>query len=243
MNTRTILCGLLVLTCEFCHAESQMEQAKMPYALIYKIATAEFKQLEGLKKQESRLIISSTLPNVKPKDIKLYIDSRSGKIPLRLNSDGTFSFPLRKDLLKENPFVIANQPKGSMQLEAKIDLHGNIKTKGRVVSGKHKIRYIDLFSIRTMQEQVVDQITGDVRDYVDYVHPHESITWSEFRPTKPIESPVVIYGRSGNIKVGPDPDGVVRIKYDPKLAKENPFVTFPSDGQLEVFSKLMDTEK
>src|SRR2546426_193649 len=109
MNTRTILCGLLVLTSEFCHAESQIEQAK-------------------------------------------------------------------------------------------IQLRGNIKTKGRVVSGKHKIRYVDLFSIRTMQEQVVDQITGDVRDYVDYVHPYESITWSEFRPTKPIESPVVIYGRSGNIK-------------------------------------------
>jgi len=243
MNARTVLCGLLVLASEFGHAQSQTEQAKIPYAVIYKIAAAEFNQIENLKSQETRLIISSALPGVKPRDIKLYIDSKNGKIPLRLNSDGTFSFPLREDLLEENPFIVANQPKGSMQLKATVELRGSTEAKGQVVSGKYKVRYTDLFSIRTIQEQVVDQITGDVIEHADRLRPHESTTWSEFKPTRPTRSSAVIHGRNGNVKVGPDQDGVIRIKYDSKLAEENPLVTFPSAGELKVFSKLKERRK
>jgi hypothetical protein len=45
-------------------------------------------------------------------------------------------------------------------------------------------------------------------------------------------SPAVINSRYGNIRMRPDLDGVIRIKYDPKLARENPFVKFPGDGTL-----------
>ncbi len=183
------------------------------------------------------MIISSVLPDVKPQDIELYIDSRRGKILLKLNSDGTFSFPLRKDLLDENPFIIANQPKGSMQLKASIDLRGSVDMKGQVVAKKYKMRYADLFSIRAVQERTVGQIAGALKDHAE-VQPRESITWAEFTPAKPTKFPALIHGRGGNIKVHPDSDGVIRIKYDSKLAGENPFVTFPTSGELKVFSNI-----
>ncbi len=156
--------------------------------------------------------MSSDLPGVKPEDIKLYIDSRTGKIPLALNSDGTFSLPLREDLLKENPFIVANQPKGSMSLKADVSFRGRLDPEDQALVEQRKARYASLFFAGTISKA-------------------KELFWCEFIPDLPTNAPAVIHSKQGDIKVSPDQDGVTRIRYDAKLAGENPWVTFPSRGK------------
>ena len=62
------------------------------------------------------LQIRSTLPNVKYSDIKASIDAKSGAIPVPIGAEGSFGVPVRDDLLAEDPWILVNQPKGSMEL-------------------------------------------------------------------------------------------------------------------------------
>jgi hypothetical protein len=81
-----------------------------------------------------------------------------------------------KDWKAENSFIVANQPKGSMELKAKIELRSTIEVEGHVVSEKQTIGYADLFILRTSQEQTVNQIAGDLRDYAEVAQPRELIS-------------------------------------------------------------------
>jgi hypothetical protein len=42
---------------------------------------------------------------------------------------GVFTLPLRDELIKENPRVLANQPKGTIRLEARMDLAIDLQWK------------------------------------------------------------------------------------------------------------------
>jgi hypothetical protein len=61
------------------------------------------------------LRMKSSLPEVKIADLKVYIDSKDGPIPVGLGTNGIFSVPMRDNLLAENPPILDNQPKGTME--------------------------------------------------------------------------------------------------------------------------------
>ena len=65
-----------------------------------------------------RAFVSSTNRAVHPSDITLTIHSvKKGFMPLMLGTNGQIlEFPHDNELLRENPDVIANQPKGALQL-------------------------------------------------------------------------------------------------------------------------------
>jgi len=60
--------------------------------------------------------LGSSDPAVATADIKLVIKSRGGEIPVPVAADGAVQFPVREDLLKENPPVVTNVAAGKMQL-------------------------------------------------------------------------------------------------------------------------------
>ena len=62
------------------------------------------------------LQMRSRLPNVKSSDIRASIDAKAGRIPVLIGPDGAFSVPVREDLLAEDPSIIVNQPRGTMEL-------------------------------------------------------------------------------------------------------------------------------
>jgi len=235
MKTQIIICLLSITICSCC-AEPQKEQAKLPYATVFNAVTMDFKEIESMTNREARFVISSHLPNVKTKDIKLYINSQKGKIPLQLNADGSFSLPIRDDLMKENPFIVFNQPKGTLSLEGTISLKGELDPEKQVLSEQHKARYAYLFSIEGIMDQVHSHVAESLKQYES--KREETISWVEFKPTSLNNAPALIHSAGGDIKVNPDQDGVIRIKYDAKLAKENPWVTFPSEGKCRIQTKL-----
>ena len=55
--------------------------------------------------------------NIATTNVILYIDAKAGKIPVKIESDGAFTVPMNNDLLAENPWLITNQPRGSMKLD------------------------------------------------------------------------------------------------------------------------------
>jgi len=189
-------------------------------------------QFEGIKSvtnRQVRFAMSSKSPDVESQDITLYIDAKSGRIPLELNSDGTFSLPLRADLVKENPFIVANQPKGSMKLEAGITLRGKIDSEGQILAEKRKARYRHLFSVKSVVDQAYNHVATVLPECE--TDRKETMTWFEFMPTPPTDSPALIHSAGGDIEVVPDRDGIIRIEFNLALAKENPWVTFPSNGK------------
>jgi len=199
------------------HAQSQEEQARIPYSTIYKLVALDFKDIQDMTKQEAHFLIKSSLPDVKPQDIQLYIDSKTSKIPLTLNPDGTFSIPIQDNLLKENPFVIANQPKGTMELVGKfsIDGEGQLPVNGGVV------RYAVLFL-----DQAITQ-AANILDGSLGVEEKDLGGTFLFVPKDASNGDIIFQSKRGDIKIPPDSDGIVRIKYDPEIAKENPWVRFP----------------
>lgn len=222
-------------------AQTQKEQSKTPYVELYKIATMNLNLKDvNITNRVSHIVIKSKLPNVKTRDIKLYIDSKTGRIPLVLDSGGTFEFPLQEELLKENPFIIANQPKGTLRTEYSISFSGSIdklRPKEQILSNQNEAQYTALFrlgniDLKTFETNLRKQVTNILNDAV-FEQP-EFIVWGTFMPKTPTNAPAIIHSKKGDIKVMPDVDGVIRMQYDPQLGEENPLVTFPSAGAWKI---------
>jgi hypothetical protein len=75
-------------------------------------------------KFEARVIVFSTNSAVHRSDIRLTIQSTNrGAIPLQISTNGqVLNFPHDKELLRENPPIIANQPAGTLSLTVKFEL-------------------------------------------------------------------------------------------------------------------------
>jgi hypothetical protein len=235
MKSRLVTVCLLAASVASCNSQTQPEQAKLPYAAVYQAVTMQFDEIKSLTNRQARFVMSSKSPDVKPQDITLYIDAKAGRIPLELNSDGTFSLPLRADLMKENPFIVANQPKGTMKLEADITLQVKIDSEGQILAEQHKARYRYLFSVESILDHALEHATKALPEYE--AEREETTSWFEFTSTPATNAPALIHSARGNIRVKPDQDGVIRLRYDSNLAKENPWVTFPSDGKWRMETK------
>ena len=70
-----------------------------------------------------RTFVSSTNKAVKSADITLTIQSSKGAVPIQIGTNGQIlNFPHQKELLRENPSVVVNQPKGSLNLVITIEI-------------------------------------------------------------------------------------------------------------------------
>lgn len=116
---RSALPALLLFVASLPAAE---EFGKLPYATL----DQNYERMAGLDRSKvaMRVVVTSKNPAVKPGAIKLTLESKaSGTIPLKLSSDGTIlDFPRNAALKKENPFLVSNQPKGSLQLTVDVGL-------------------------------------------------------------------------------------------------------------------------
>jgi hypothetical protein len=209
----------LLVTASPSHSQSQEEQARLPYASIYKVLTHK---LNAAQNNEARFKIESDFPDVRPENITLYIDSKSGKIPIKLNADGTFSFPIRDELLIENPFIITNQPKGTMNLIAVF----SVKNDRIFPVEGGKVRYSELFVLEKTYPHITNEVSK-LEDEAAINRQNIELPPFEFAPKNPNRGIVSVLSESGIINILPGSDGIVRIKYDPSLSKENPWVDFP----------------
>ena len=123
-SARAILMLVFALTAGRLWAQ---ETGRIPYSMV--ADSMEF--LNSVKASDKLIFKAQVLTNASTKQpVQLQIESKQGKIPLKLNGAGEFvDFPLTKALKKEDPDIASNQPKGTLNLRVTfgIKYSGNLK--------------------------------------------------------------------------------------------------------------------
>jgi hypothetical protein len=94
---------------------------EIPYAEMHK-PLARLAGIPDGKYFRARMRFASNDPAVPTTDIKLVVRSRAGDIAVPIGADGSAAFPLRDDLLKENPPVVTNVAPGKMQVRVEMSV-------------------------------------------------------------------------------------------------------------------------
>jgi len=159
-----------------------------------------------------QVFIASTNKAVRPADILLTIQSPSqGKISVPVSTNGQIiDFPHRRELVQENPSIIANQPKGTLNLFIgyQIPLEGlsfRYARLGHATAEANKM----IKSQAGMMSMLAPKARGVV-----FMFPKKS---SE--PAK-----VTILTAAGRKEFVADQDGRVKLKLEESLLSENPEV-------------------
>ena len=109
---KILLLGLLCLLVDLPACQAQ-DKATLPYSRLYDAFQ------RGARVQSSAvhaaIAVASKDKTVRPETITFTIESKGGARKLHVDPDGEIhGFPMNDRLLKENPSVVTNQPKGSL---------------------------------------------------------------------------------------------------------------------------------
>ena len=118
MKTTLIAVTSLLVAGFACVGDEEAPPAALSYRAMCQIAQLGAADTKDNTNQVVRLSVRSTLPDVRSRDIRMWIDARSGRVPLPISTNGVVSFAISPSLPEQNPPVVANQPKGSMTIEA-----------------------------------------------------------------------------------------------------------------------------
>ena len=178
------------------------------------------------------MTIKSKIPEVKPSDVHLYIDSHPFRIPIPVKPDGAFSLPISDDLLKENPDIVADQPRGT--LEADITFKGNPAPQMPDAIGDLQ-RYESLFLLEDVKQQLAKALAEQTADSVL----SRTVVVAYLIPKRdPGTAQVVIEAAKGAIRVLRETNGTFRLARDPLLASENPWVLMPTNHEWKIEMRL-----
>jgi hypothetical protein len=217
-----------------CGAAPQ-ENATLPYKTLCGLVALDLKGVMGVTNQEIRLTITSKTPGVNPSDIRLYIDSRDGRIPIPLNADGTFSLPIVKTLLSENPNIVANQPKGTMELEGRLAFGGPLTSVHPADAGDRQ-RYQTLFFLEDIKARLATIDCGTLP--MSNAMAHSVVAVQLIPQSDTATATVVVESVKGRIVVPRDSDGTFRLRQEPALSEENPWVLMPTNHKWKVITDL-----
>ena len=205
------ICALLLWPCLLPAAEP----ARLPYELIYRIQQTEASLSRTFTNLEMNLRLSSALPAVGIRDLIVYIDSKDGRIPVTLNpTNGSFSLPMRDSLVAEGAWLVANQPKGTMNFQWYVGLRvGEVPTNG--------VHYRDL--MRPLRALEV------IRGEMEKIPGSPPLTIFGLKLIYPPEkqAAVVVHARSGDRVFKTDSSHALVIPYEQALLDEDPAVSIP----------------
>ncbi|MFG0265271.1 MAG: hypothetical protein ACF8AM_08970 [Rhodopirellula sp. JB055] len=154
---------ILAISCVLSVSACAEPPARMRYAVALKAADLMLTDIGGIKSQSISLTTRSRFPDVKPTDIRITLQTKDGGIPISLDADGKFTLPVTDALRKENPWIIANQPKGSLILKASVNLY--MRVSPELHNGVWRLRYSSLFPLHTVMKRV-DSVTDAIaRDH------------------------------------------------------------------------------
>jgi hypothetical protein len=100
----------------------EVDAAKMA-AQSYKFCWGAMRQVNGVREDRffAEPIVESKGHKLAPADTTLTIQSQNGPINVPVSRDGSVqNFPISAELLAENPLVVSNKPKGSLELALQI---------------------------------------------------------------------------------------------------------------------------
>jgi len=211
------------LTCAVALATDGSEPATLPYRTLCEMAQLRILDPAMVTNRQVTLSVSSTNPLVSPADIALFIDARAGRIPLAVSATGRLTVPITEALLRENPNVVANQPKGSMILQVAAAEKVKLSETG-MDEKKGLIRYSVLFASEVAKRRLAAQLTEELGPG----HAPDAATGSSVVAIKARTSiasaEVSLLTGAGEVPLKPVEPGHFVLRFDPKLFAEDPWV-------------------
>lgn len=216
-----LVCCLLGATL---YAQDLRVNARLPYSNL--VGMAQVDQNDPNLKS-FKMNISSSLKGVPPEKIELILDTRAQPLHLIVNDKGVFEVPWSKDLLAENPFLIANQPKGTLNISFKMVVPPFNPPK--IVGGK--IKYKALF-----------QPLIELQSHVRKVDPTFGFMGKDQFALKIItDSPIRIVRVSGSgdrqimgARTYQPINGIIYLFMEPYMFSDDPIVEIPGKVKIEI---------
>ena len=184
------------------------DSGQVPYATIHKVVS----RAQQVKHPKIRAVVrvESKTTGAKPRDVTMVIQAKSGPINVDVAGDGEIrSFPISAELLKENPPVQSNQPKGSSQLRV-----------GLEVAVPDSLTY----SYRELA-QLLDEANAELKKQagmLSMVMPRAKALSFQFRSGGGKET--VTIKRNDPQVLTADANGLVRLEIDKAVAAQDPQV-------------------
>ena len=165
-------------------------------------------------KLEIKVFVSLASKTVHPADITLTIQSaKKGMISIPIGTNGQIQkFPHEKELIRENPSIIANQPKGTLRLNVSMQLPPPDKLA---------------FRYRRLGDGVVEvnkAIRAQAGLALSLIAPKAQGVIFFFPKTSAGKATVEIASAAGKKEYTADKDGRVKLRLEKPLLAENPEV-------------------
>jgi hypothetical protein len=226
MNVKTIIrlnCAALLL---FVLTKPALaENARLPYHQLYNAQKAQ----ANLNRAHTNLVVlltmQSTLPGVKTSDLAVYIDTKAGKIPIEIGAVGDFTIPMRADLFAEDPWLITNQPKGTMKLNWQVGV-----LPGRLTGSLH---YSRLLRPVRESEEVQEQMRRFFPGSPKLAKTGLKLTF----PAAQTKAAIVIHAKDGDRNLEANEHGEIILPLVSDLLEEDPEITLSAlPGTVEIIS-------
>lgn len=193
------------------------EIAQLPYQALVGIARNNANRPKAGEKMMLRI---SSSEDVAIEAIKLTIMRGEAEVPIEIDESGDFNVPFSDELYDENPMVVSNQPKGTMNLKVMIDLK---EVRPKVVDGK--VKYRDLFSQLLELKKKMRELDPNFGTPGYETLAIQIVTGGE---------PVVIMRQLGSREIAADEAKTVWMVYDLLLFEENPDVKIPEKAEVSI---------
>ncbi len=193
--------------------------ARLPYRQLIKIAQSDARNSPDAESYKLR--IQSRNSAVKSSDIELFLDMEEAPVVLVVDNDSFVEIPNRKDLHDANPDLVANQPRGSLNIF--VDLEVPKVSPPKIEDGK--VAYQELF-------RPLVEIQKEMRK----VDPTFGLTGQQqfVLEIDTGDEPVKITRELGSRTFRPNSRGKVYMIMESYLYEENPLVEIPDDAKMNV---------
>jgi len=198
-------------------ADQTEEIAQLPYQALVSIARNNADRPSDGEKMMLRISSSEEVP---VEEIKLTVMRADGEVPIEIDDNGDFEVPFSDGLYDENPMVVSNQPKGTMNLKVMIDIK---EVRPKVVDGK--VKYQDLFRQVLELQKKMRELDPNFGAPGYETLAIQIVTGGE---------PVVILRKLGSREIAADEAKTVWMVYDLLLFEENPDVKIPENAEVSI---------
>ena len=227
MNIKPIFSrSCVALALFFLAGTALAENARLPYHQLYKAQKAQAELNHDHTNLLVVLTLQSALPDVKTSDLAVSIEAKSGKIPIAVGAVGEFTIPLRDDLLAEDPWIVINQPKGTMKLNWQVGV-----IPGRITRSLH---YARLMKPVRESEEVQDQMRRCFPG-----SPRLVVTGLKLAfPAGQAKAVAVIHAKGGDRRLEADEHGDIILPLVADLLEEDPEISLSDiPGAVEIISR------
>ncbi|MDH4410862.1 MAG: hypothetical protein QE273_14695 [Verrucomicrobiales bacterium] len=193
--------------------------ARLPYQQLLRIAQSDARAKSDATSYKLR--IQSRNPKITPKDIELFLDVKDKPLVLVIDNDGFVEVPHKKELVDANPDLVANQPRGSLNIF--VDLEVPRVSPPEIKDGK--VAYQELF-------RPLVEIQAEMRK----VDPTFGLSGQQqfVLEIETGEKPIKITRDLGSRTFRPNARGKVYMIMEAYLYEENPQVEVPDGAKMNV---------